>query len=39
MNVKNSKKSMYFLEIKQEQNSRPSEEFGNGCKKYTELSG
>ena len=34
-----SKISMYFLEIKQEQNSRPSEEFGNGSKKYTEVSG
>ena len=29
---------MYFLEIKQEQNSRPSEEFRNGSKKYTEVS-
>ena len=38
LNAENSKKSMYFLEIKQEQNSRKSEEFGNGCKKYTELS-
>ena len=29
---------MYFVEITQEQNSRPSEESGNRSKKYTELS-
>ena len=39
MNAENSKISMYFVEIKQEQNSRPSEESGNGSKKYTEVSG
>lgn len=38
LNEENNKIPIYFIEIAQERNSRPSEESGNESKKYTEVS-